>query len=85
MVSLREKEVNLFIHCRTCVACKPQTMPMREYGRYEISVTTEGLLVSCVRHNRPVVRLTPEILKQMINQRSSCELCITGTPHTHGG
>lgn len=45
----------VFAHCRRCASEKPKGLSMREWARLEVSYTTDGLFVHCVRHNLPVV------------------------------
>lgn len=72
-----------YIHCRECVKIHPKDRPMEKFARLSCSIEPGGFLVSCVRHRRPVVLVTPEQLKTWMESTPECELCKRGVPHEH--
>lgn len=73
-----------YLHCSRCVQEHPKgEVSMREWMRLELGLTPTGFLLRCVRHNIPVVHLTPEAMQTIVNIHQPCGH--PGCDHKHHG
>lgn len=49
--------IEVFFHCKRCIAEKPPGQSPREFARLEAGWTPEGVAVRCVRHNKPIISI----------------------------
>jgi hypothetical protein len=76
-------EEGIILQCRKCIEELPEGMSPREFAKIEVAVNREGkVLVSCVRHDTPVVGFDadPEFAAFLFN--TGCQN--PGCTHGHG-
>lgn len=61
-------EIDMFFHCKQCLAELPRGKSPREFVHVEVGWTRDGLQVWCVRHEKNVVNL--DFLGQKIAYRN---------------
>lgn len=71
------------IHCAQCIEERPSHISARDYARFEIALYDgKGLLIACLRHQKPVFWCTPTDLEKLIHRGDpECDLCKRGIPH----
>lgn len=73
-----------YVHCTRCVREHPKgDVSLREWMRFEVGLTPTGFLIRCVRHEMPVVHLTPEAMQQIVSTHQHCDH--PGCDHKHHG
>lgn len=68
--------IQMYFHCRKCVAAKPPDTTPRDWARTEMGVSPEGdLIVWCIRHEGLIARLSNATLSQTLRgfTSSQCE------------
>jgi len=67
-------EILQYLHCTRCFKEKPGNTSMKEYARYEVGWTPDGLQVWCIRHDCNVMHVDFE------GQQHPANLTRTKTP-----
>ena len=68
-----------YANCSLCYAIRPADVSPREHGKIEVAVTREGLIVWCIRHEVPILHVTPDLLASWMKKVPDCE-----GQHSHG-
>jgi hypothetical protein len=51
------KAIQMFVHCRKCLAELPSGQSPQDYRRYSVGFTKKGLQVWCDRHDCNIVHI----------------------------
>lgn len=67
-------EILQYLHCNQCFKEKPDDISMKDYARYEVGWTPDGLQMWCIRHDCNVMHVDFQ------NQRHPANLSRIKTP-----
>ncbi len=62
----------IFFHCPACYDERPSDMSPREFARLEVCLTSSGLQVTCVRHEKLLAHFRPRDLDNLLKNRPQC-------------